>query len=127
MLTNVARLLGIPVARNTETASRFEGAQSAALTRLVRGGGGLQTSEDSPFEVNRDLLPRRIAWQRTELTGRAKPKSAQLCPRKLSTEVTRRPPAPGELFMESEATNEWAHADLPVLRQARQAPASPRL
>ena len=76
MLTNLAPLSELPVARNMGTVSRFENAQSAALPHLVRERGNAQTISGGLAKVNRYRVNRRIADQLFESTVRAQPDRA---------------------------------------------------
>ena len=56
LLTNLAHLMELSIARNLEAASRLERAQSSARAHAAREGGNLQRVKDELIKINRDRL-----------------------------------------------------------------------
>ena len=70
VITNLVHLLGLSVARNVETAARFERAQVAACAHLARRRGDLQLIKDEFVEAGWGRSAQCFLDQVTEFTYR---------------------------------------------------------
>ena len=70
--SNLAHSLELPIARNLETASRSERAQSSAWSHSARGRGNLRFAEGELVKINRDRSHQCVSDQTAEFDDRKK-------------------------------------------------------
>ena len=76
MRAGLADITGLPVARNMETASRAETAQSTAWAHLGRDRGCVEIIKDELVNISRERLRRRAAEHRSDDLDRTQPNKA---------------------------------------------------
>ena len=69
---NLAHFMEISIIENMGTVSRFERAQSASWSHLVRERGGLQLAKEELIKINRDRVCWRVSDQSIEFNERKK-------------------------------------------------------